>query len=393
MTPRVELHPASIKHIKLGHPWITSDRFSDRFPRSSFFVACRLDEENFVVLLNDPTHPQVKARVWKIDPKSSLDRKDFIYEVVGKLTTSIEIRLAQNLDRENFYLVFGEADHLPGLHIIKLKDDLLIQFYANVWTNFEKDIVNFLTKQNLGKRIWIQKRNKEQEKEFYCASDKNIKEANFELEEFGIKYNIKINKYYDIGIYTDMAAIRNKLTSEFEGKSVLNLYSYTGAYSLFALKNGAKEVTSVDLSKKYLDWLDSNLALNPILDASKHTRIEAPTMSALENLAKAGKTFDLIICDPPSASSDGKKTTSAIDSYKSLMPKISTVLNPGGKAIVFLNTHSITRKSFEDKIKSYTTELPLKVASALKLQEDCPSLKGFIEGDYLKGLVLLKSKK
>lgn len=393
MTPRVELHPASIKHIKLGHPWITSDRFSDRFPRNSFFVSCRIDEVNFVVFLNDPTHPQVKARVWRIDPKSSIERKDFIYEVIGKLTTSIEIRLAQNLDRDNFYLVFGEADHLPGLHIIKLKDDILIQFYANVWGNFEKDLVSFLNKQDLGKRIWVQKRNKEQEKEFYCASDKGVTQANFELTEYGVNYNIKINKFYDIGIYTDMSAIRKKLTPEFLDKEVLNLYSYTGAYSLYALKNGAKHVTSVDLSKKYLDWLDENLAINPEIDATKHTRIESATLNALESLAKSGKKFDLIICDPPSASSDGKKTTSAIDSYKSLMPKISEVLTPGGKAIIFLNTHSITRKSFEDKIKIYTQDLPLKVASALKLQEDCPSLKGFIEGDYLKGLVLLKSKK
>lgn len=393
MTPRVELHPASIKHIKLGHPWITSDRFSDRFPRNSFFVSCRIDEVNFVVFLNDPTHPQVKARVWRIDPKSSIERKDFIYEVIGKLTTSIEIRLAQSLERDNFYLVFGEADHLPGLHIIKLKDDILIQFYANVWSNFEKDLVSFLNKQNLGKRIWVQKRNKEQEKEFYCASDKAVTQANFELSEYGVNYKIKINKFYDIGIYTDMSAIRKKLTSEFLDKEVLNLYSYTGAYSLYALKNGAKHVTSVDLSKKYLDWLDENLSINPEIDANKHTRIESATLNALDSLAKAGKQFDLIICDPPSASSDGKKTTSAIDSYKSLMPKISEVLTPGGKAIIFLNTHSITRKSFEDKIKIYTQDLPLKVASALKLQEDCPSLKGFIEGDYLKGLVLLKSKK
>jgi 23S rRNA (cytosine1962-C5)-methyltransferase len=109
-----------------------------------------------------------------------------------------------------------------------------------------------------------------------------------------------------------------------------------------------------------------------------------------DSFIKEGKKFDLIICDPPSASSDGKKMTSAIDSYKELVPKISNSLNKGGKAIIFLNTHSITRKSFEDKIKNYIGDQKISITGALKLSHDCPSLKGFVEGDYLKGLVLLK---
>ncbi|EQC46590.1 class I SAM-dependent rRNA methyltransferase [Bacteriovorax sp. Seq25_V] len=392
MTPRVELHPASIKHIKKGHPWITSDRFSDKFPKNSFFVACRLDDVNFVVMINDPTHPTVKARVWKIDPKSSIEKKDFTYEMVGRLNQSLEIREAQDFERDNYYLVFGEADFLPGLFIQKLGSEILVQFYADFWHNFEKDIIKSLQRKYQKNNIWVQKRNKSQEKEFYCATNKGLKEHSFTLREFGVEYSIELNKFYDTGIYTDMSAIRAKLIPEFDEKNVLNLYCYTGAYSLCAMKHGAKSVTSVDLSAKYLDWLDKNISLNQDLEAikDKHTRIEAPTLKALDTLIKEGKTFDLIICDPPSASSDGKKKTSAIDSYKEIVPKLSKLLNKGGKAVVFLNTHSITRRSFEEKIKNYIGTEKLAITGALKLTGDCPSLKGFVEGDYLKGLTLLK---
>lgn len=390
MTPRVDLHPASIKHIKKGHPWITLDSFSSRFPKNSYFLGSRLDEENFVILINDPSHPNVKARVWKIDTKSRIEKKDFIYEMIGRLQTSLDIRFAQNLNRENFYLVFGEADQLPGLHILKLKDDVLVQFYAEFWQNFEKEIVKFLEKNNIAKRYWVQRRNKNQEVEFYCFNDKNIQESEFELKEFDVNYKIRINKYYDIGIYTDMSGIRNKIQEEFKDKKVLNLYCYTGAYSVNALKNGASQVTSIDLSKKYLAWLDENLALNPDLDKSKHTSIEASALQGMDQLIKKGEEFDLIICDPPSASSDGKKTTAAIDSYKDLIIKIEKLLTKKGKAYLFLNTHSVTRKSFEDKIKKYTEGLPLVISGSVKLTEDCPSLKGFIEGDYLKGITILK---
>ncbi len=392
MTPRVELHPASIKHIKKGHPWITSDRFSDKFPKNSFFVACRLDDVNFVVMINDPTHPTVKARVWKIDPKSSIEKKDFAYELVGRLTQSFEIREAQDFSRENYYLVFGEADFLPGLFIQKLGGEILIQFYADFWHHFEKDIVKFIQRKFTKNNIWVQKRNKSQEKEFYCATNKGLKELSFNLIEYGVKYHIELNKFYDTGIYTDMSAIREKLIPEFADKDILNLYSYTGAYSLCAMKNGAKSVTSVDLSGKYLDWLDKNIALNADLEANKsiHTRIDSSAIKAIDTMIKDGKTFDFIICDPPSASSDGKKKTSAIDSYKEIIPKLSKILNKGGKAIVFLNTHSITRKSFEDKIKNYIGTEKLSITGAMKLTGDCPSLKGFVEGDYLKGLMLLK---
>ncbi|MGI4992318.1 class I SAM-dependent rRNA methyltransferase [Halobacteriovorax sp. GFR7] len=392
-TPRVELHPASVKYIFKGHPWITKDKYSLKFPKGSPFITAKLDEvknddAKFVVMLNDPTHDSVLARIWRIGEGSShLGPKEFYFELRERMQASFEAR--GNIDnRENYYLAFGESDYLPGLFIIRLKDRILIQFYANFWNHFESDVLKIVKDFYPKDTIWVQKRNLKRKKEFYCATNKQLKEDNFIIEEFGVKYQIKLNQFYDIGIYTDMAAIRDRVKDDFDGKSVLNLYSYTGAYSLFALKQGATDVTSVDLSQKYLDWLQENLVLNEMSEG--HESLCMPTIKALEKFKAEGKKFDLIICDPPSASSDGKKVSKAIDAYKDMIPLFDMILNKGGKAHIFLNTHSITRKKFENKIKEYIGNRKISITGSLKLTGDCPSLKGFIEGDYLKGLTLLK---
>ncbi|OIQ20782.1 MAG: hypothetical protein BM556_02230 [Bacteriovorax sp. MedPE-SWde] len=390
-TPRVEIHPASIKHIKRGHPWITLDRFSAEFPKSPKFLRSRLDEKNFAVLLNDPNHPNVKARVWDVSTKSLIEDNEFVYDLKGRLYKSFELRPKSQFDRDNVYICFGEADKLPGLFIQKLSDHILIQFYADFWNHFERDVIKITREKFPNETVWVQKRNLKQEKEFFCATNKKKTEENIVLTEYGVNYHVKFNKFYDIGIYTDMSAIRERIGKTLADKDVLNLFSYTGVYSLYALKKEAKSVVSVDLSKKYINWLEENLEINPELDASKHEAMVMPTKKALMKLIDQGRTFDVIICDPPSSSTDGKKRTKAIDAYKELIPLIEMCLNKKGKAYIFLNTHSITRNKFEDRVRKYIEGSRLKVSDPIKLSGDCPSLKGFPEGDYLKGLTLHKS--
>jgi 23S rRNA (cytosine1962-C5)-methyltransferase len=192
-----------------------------------------------------------------------------------------------------------------------------------------------------------------------------------------------------------MSAIRKiMLPLVAEKKSFLNLYCYTGAFSLFALKNKFEKVVSVDLSGKYLDWLDENLALNDDINPDFHSRINAPCEKALAKLIdQKSEVFDVIVCDPPSASSDGQKFTNALKSYETLLPQMIKLLNPsGGKLFVFLNTHAISWNKFEEKCQSIISQSEFKnqmiVGKRLKLSEDCTPLKGFHEGDYLKGLVI-----
>lgn len=395
--PECLIHPVSIKLLKQGHPWITPDSFSNRFPRQSEFVIATDERKRPIALLmHDPHHRNVKARVWSTKFPFDREAQHFTASIQGRLDLAFEKR-ADLKDRENYYLVFGEADQLPGLFVLRLKDRVLIQFYTSFWNRYKSIIQTTIQEvfpEIKDENVWFQLRGetKELQKLPQNAVDNNRRDE-FHLSEFGIQYLIRLGSSYDHGLYTDMSSIRHTLAKYVKpGMSVLNLYSYTGAYSLWSMKLGANQVVSVDLSPKYIEWLQQNLALNPELNHTQHEAMIKSVDDALNELATANRKFDFIICDPPSSSSDGEKRTSAIKAYKDLLMKMDKVLNPGGKLVVFLNTHQVSQDKFDRVLKDYLSELKLnyKMSTRLHLGQDCPTLKGFPEGSYLKGIMLEK---
>jgi len=392
MIPSYPLHPASIAYLKKGHPWVTKDRFSAKFDPSKDFVVGtgKRDDERFL-LLNDSTHSQVVARLWRVSAGEEQYFK-FTDELVMRLENAISKREEWNCrkKRDNFYLLFGEADFIPGLFIQKLGPVILFQSYSTFWNKYQSFVTDFFIKKYPEHFLYWQNRTKDQQ-----IKMQNINGAPSEIaiQEFGIKYQLRFGQHYDFGIYTDMSAIRDVISYALsESKKMANLYCYTGAYSLFALRNGCSEVHSVDLSGKYLDWLDENLNLNPaLLEGKTHIRHE----KSVDDFLKNCDTFDLILTDPPSASSDGQRVNKAFDQYPMQLWAMYKKPAPGGRIIAFLNTHTVSRVKFITMIKKTISQqqMGLKIELELSLKEDCPRLRGFTEGDYLKGVILKKKGK
>ncbi|MCO4754493.1 MAG: class I SAM-dependent methyltransferase [Bacteriovoracaceae bacterium] len=401
--PAYDVHPISVKMLRKGHPWIIKDKFTDKFhPRDRFIVA-KDRRRPFALLIHDPRHKDVKARLWADKGDFAAMIKNFRTELSQRIQKSVLKRKQKEIikDRENFYLIFGEADQLPGVHVQYLAGEILIQFYSYFWDSYTDYFIDQLLK-TINKvmdvevfkgNVWIQHRADGSSKQQKAKSlDPNISFRNVEVKEFGVKYKVELGKAYDCGLYTDMAAIRSSLSKDFESaKSVLNLYSYTGAFSLYALKHNTKNVVSVDLSEKYLEQLEHNISLNEELEAKNHKSMAMSTLDSLKQLAQEKKKFDLVISDPPSSSSDGNKRTNALQNYEKELPQMAKLLSENGKLLIFLNTRRVTRNKFEAKITDIIQKhnLPLKVGKKLGLADDCPFLKGFPEGSYLKGLVLV----
>ncbi len=390
----MRLHPASIKYLGKGHPWITEDQYTEKFPKGAKFL---IGGKEFV-LLHDPTHKKIKARLWR-KWDHSIKTFDFKRDLNKRIEKALAQRQEQNIasDRDNYYLIFGETDAIPGIYVQKIKGHILLQTQMDFWKPYLGDIVRKIREAFPEQEliVWWQKRDQTAQAKWIPFAHEQ-ESANFVIKEYDINYQIKLGPHYDFGIYTDMAAIRGQLPQkQLENKKVLNLFAYTGAFSLFALKNQAAEVTSVDLSKVYSTWLEENIDLNPDLDKSKHQMITMPTIKALNRLIKEEKSFDLIICDPPSASSDGKKMTSAIRGYEQLMPLIAKLLAPHGTVITFINTHSINLDQYRRKMNQYIhkNELHLKSQKIYQLNSDCPTLATFPEGNYLKGICFKKLDK
>ena len=400
--PTYEIHPHSIKYITSGHPWVTKDSYTKNFPTTPGLIGAGASTDKPTwILLNDPEHPQVKARVWGPYSNSKIKETTFWTDFEMRLNTSIDFRTKQKLeeDRDNYYLVFGEADNIPGLFIQKLGEIILIQSYSGYWKYFEKIVLN-IVERNCQQtfpmeplKYYFQSRNKNQSVQldqlnYKKQLVKNIDEFDFEISEFGIKYNCFLGRSYDLGIYTDMSAIREKIGELISPEAnVLNLYSYTGAFSLLALAKDAKSVASVDLSEKYLAVLNQNIDVNNF-SKEKHSTYQMDVLQALELFEQENKKFDLIICDPPSASSDGKKVSSALKSYETLIPKMKSLLTKDGRLAIFLNTHTVNWNKFEKTLIPICEKNNLKKLRRFNFGKDCRALKGFPEGDYLKGLLL-----
>jgi 23S rRNA (cytosine1962-C5)-methyltransferase len=394
---RVTLHPASLKHIKLGHPWVTKDQYTDLFPkREPFLLGVDAKGQSTALLMNDPNHPTIKARVWTLRGDLIEQSRLFPRTLKERLVQSFKKRreIINEKKRDNVCLVFEESDELPGIQILTLGPIHQIFLYSGFWHLKKRELLQALNEAYIEAEIplpeylVIQKRNQNQmtEREIW-RGPKRLPESMI-IQEFGINYELRFKDNYDHGIYTDMAAIREKLADLFENSKVLNLYCYTGAFSLYALKNGASEVVSVDLSKNYLDWLDHNLSLNPSFDGTKHTRVEASALDYLK--ACKEESFDLVICDPPSASSDGKKKMNALQMYETQMSKLEKIVRPKGRLVLVLNTHSISMNKFEAKIRSLCEKRPLKIVQTLVNCDDYKGVKTLPESRYLKILVLQK---
>ncbi len=398
MLKKVEIHPHSYKAFTQGHFWITPDRFSLKFPTNERFLLATFNNRDVAILLNDPEHKDIKARLWQLLPLTQKNTTfDFYLELKERFFNACKKRLdiIKNATRENLYLIFGEGDHIPGLFIQKLNDYFVFQVYTNFWHQEQEflqvALQNFLKENDIPFKafFWQNRGIKKSIKQIFPQEKCP---GSFIIKENQIKLKVDLFLQDDFLLYTDMAAIREWLTQkEFKIKSCLNLFSYTGAFSLWALDQGADEVVSVDLSQKYLDILDENINLNNKNWHSKHLKKIMPTSLALKELCAEKKEFDFIICDPPSAYSDGQKKHDAFSAYKSDLPAILTLIKEQGVLMAVLNTHTVSKKKFLDMIESTLKNNMIKyeIIKTVGLLKDCPVQKGFYEGDYLK-IILIK---
>lgn len=385
---RVKIHPQGLKMALKGHPWLTKDSYTEKFPHSHLLIAVDEQGKDQFVFLHDPKHKLVKGRIWSMTRPCDISENNFQAQLKQRIHHSLENRKdIKSIEfRENYYLVFAEADELPGLEVLHLGENILIKYTSFFWEKYTELIVNELKKvfPDETYHYWLQVRVGKLSD--IKAISKDRQEKKFTISEYGVQYEINFHDP-DIGLYTDMSGVRYELEELLSNRdSVLNLYAYTGALGLYSLSLGANELVSVDLSQKYLNRLQKNIELNPSFENKKTTNLKMSSEEGLDLLIKKDRKFDVIICDPPSVSVGKSAKETPLKKYERYFPKFSKLQNKDDLLIVFLNTHSITKKKFKDKITPLLRNY--EIIKSLGLQDDCRSLKNFPEGDYLKGLVL-----
>ncbi|MFM7051206.1 MAG: class I SAM-dependent methyltransferase [Planctomycetota bacterium] len=165
------------------------------------------------------------------------------------------------------------------------------------------------------------------------------------VREHGLRFEVNLSDYLDVGLFLDHRPTRLSVQQRAGGKRVLNLFAYTGAFSVHARAGGAARTTTVDMSRTYLDWYARNLALNGYALDDAHAAVHADCLQWLEAGPAAGEAYDIVVCDPPTFSNSKRMRADsfAIDrDYPEVLRQIARFVAPGGE--VFFSTNS---RSFE----------------------------------------------
>ncbi|MSR42109.1 MAG: SAM-dependent methyltransferase [Phycisphaerales bacterium] len=161
------------------------------------------------------------------------------------------------------------------------------------------------------------------------------------VQEHGMKFEINLTDYLDVGLFLDHRPTRLAMQQRAQGKRVLNLFAYTGAFSVHAIGGGATHTKTVDMSKTYLEWYARNLALNGFAQSDAHEIVHADCLQWLEAGPPADERYDIVICDPPTFSNSKRMRADSFSvdrDYGELLQWISRFVAPAGE--VFFSTNS-----------------------------------------------------
>ena len=311
-----------------------------------------------------------------------------------KLSDALEFRRRIDLPTTmtNAYrLIHGEGDGIPGLIIDVYHDIAVIQCHA---------IGIHLMNQMIAESLW-QLLEPEGLKHIYLKSGNTLPKeyarqqtdgfirghaSQTKVLENGCAFIVQVKEGQKTGFFLDQRENRKLLLRYCHGKNVLNLFSYTGGFSVYAVKGEAKEVVSVDISEKAMKVCEKNIAL--IKGRTKHESITADVLKYLDSIEKG--RFNVIIVDPPAFAKSVRKKHNAVQAYKRLNAKVISKIAQGGIIFTFSCSQVIDRQLFYNTITAAAIEQKRKVRVMHTISQgpDHPVSLFHPEGHYLKGLVL-----
>ena len=321
--------------------------------------------------------------------------KDFWLD---RIAAAYEVRKSLGLVREDnnsYRLVHGEGDFLPGLIVDVYADTAVVQAHS-IGMHYHRDEI-------AGAIVKVV----EQVDKVYYKSDDTLPHkaviegarvgyliggeradfnGDFWAKENGLDFRIDCLKGQKTGFFIDQRENRALLEHYAKGKEVLNMFCYTGGFSVYALRGGAKLVHSVDVSQKAIDLVMSNVAHNFGEDAPHAAYAE----EAFEFMAKNQNKYDLIVLDPPAFAKHRDAVKNALRGYQRLNAKGIQSIRPGGILFTFSCSQAIDKEMFRLAVFSAAAQVGRKVRILHQLHQpaDHPINIYHPEGEYLKGLVL-----
>lgn len=388
----VKLKSSRDKIIQHKHPWIFSGAIDSVSGNPSNGEVVEIINSSGVLAGRGSysSASQIKVRVLSFDPNEIIN-DNFVQ---NKILNSIELR-NQFINPETTdacRLVNAENDGLPGVIVDKYGDYLVCQFLSAGAEYLKDKIIEILIDVTKSKSIYERSdadiRIKENLQQVTGTLFGKEPEDLVEIKENGIKFFVDIKAGHKTGFYLDQSENRKIFSGFAKEKNVLNCFSYTGAFSVYALKAGAKSVVNVETSGSANEIALKNIRLNN-LDENKIEFVNDDVFKVLRKFRDEGKSFDVIILDPPKFAENAAQVDKAARAYKDINLLAIKLLNKNGLLFTFSCSGHITPELFQKIIAGASTDSArqVKIIKQLAQSPDHPVALNFPEGLYLKGLV------
>lgn len=388
--PRIILRRGKEQSLERFHPWVFSGAVAhtpDNIEEGDIVAVCSNDGRLIGVGHYQIGSITVRILAWR---DATIDETFF----AGRLAEAYRLRRALGLIRDDnnaFRLVHGEGDFLPGLVVDIYGDTAVLQAHSPGMHFMRDTIARCLTAlpgagiTNVyykSETTLPYKAHLDPQNDYIIGSFS----TNVAVEN-GLKFNIDWLKGQKTGFFVDQRDNRSLLEKYSRGRRVLNMFCYTGGFSVYALRGGAETVRSVDSSAKAISLTAANVALN-FPDDTRHEAIACDAFDYLADMEHGA--FDLIILDPPAFAKHRSALKNALTGYRRLNAAAFSKIAPGGILFTFSCSQAVSREQFRLAVFSAAAQSGRKVRILHQLTQpaDHPVNIYHPEGEYLKGLIL-----
>ena len=390
----IRLREGKERSLLRRHPWVFQGSIDKGRADAGETVRVEAHDGRFLAWGAFSPTSMIRVRTWTHDEGERIDR-DFFQRRIGR---ALALRARLPVDSDGVRLVHGEADGLPGLIVDRYGDTLSAQFLSAGTERWRDVLAELLLAGSGASRL-------------YERSDSGVRglegleprtgwlqgdgDPVVTIREHGWRLTLDVAHGHKTGFYLDQRDNRARFAQwvrHFGLQRVLNCYCYTGGFSVAALAGGATDVTSVDSSAPALERAVAHVALNGHA-AEHHRALDADVNQLLRDELKAGSGYDAIVLDPPKFAPTAAHADRAARAYKDINRLALKLLRPGGLLLTFSCSGGIGAELFHKIVAGAATDAGVDAAILARLEgaPDHPTTMVFPEGEYLKGLALLKS--
>ena len=384
------------KSLRRRHPWLFSGAIEKLSGKPGAGDTVEIRDASGKPLGRAAYSPksQIRARMWSFDANEEVDAAFFRRRIQRAL--ALREALPARRHTNALRLVHGESDGLPGLIVDRYADVLVAQFLAAGVERWRDPILDTLSELTAAEAIFersdaeVRKLEALPARVGFARGNRNASRC--PIVEYGLNFHVDVEQGQKTGFFLDQRENRQRVRELAAGREVLDGFCYTGGFSIAALAGGARRITAIESSAPALEVARENLAANPF-DAARVHFVHGDVFAQLRTLRDRAAQFQMVVLDPPKFAPSAAQVKNAARAYKDINLLALKLLAPGGLLATFSCSGGVSAELFQSIVAGAALDAgaDAKIVERFGAAADHPVALEFPEGEYLKGLLVVKS--